>query len=186
MALRALIARLPLMLKALVLVPLLSAGIDQARVSLACGPEVKSCLETAGQGRFGAAGTLILIAYALAIAGLVGKLAGGRRPGALLWIVATAGLWAACGGQAILVGLLTHGAVLGGGWVQLVAFAAVAGAALAFAFKALPEAIRALSPSAPRLHTTTEIVRRHLVPAAVPPLLRLTRLARDRAPPAAA
>jgi hypothetical protein len=183
---RVLIARLPLMLKALVLLPLLSAGVDQARVSFVCGPDVKSCLETAGQGRFGAAGTLILIAYALAIAGLVGKLASGRRPGAMLWIVATAGLWAACGGQAILVSILTHGAVLGGGWTQLVAFAAIAGAALALALKTLPEAIRALKPSAPRLIVATEIVRRQLAAATVPPLLRLTRLARDRAPPAAA
>ena len=168
------------------MVTLLAAGMDQARVSFVCGPEVKSCLETAGQGSFGAGGTLILIAYALAIAGLVGKLASGRKPGALLWIVATAGLWAACGGQAILVGLLTHGAILGGGWLQLLALGTAAGAALAFALKTLPAAIRALKPSAPRLIAVPEIVHRHLAPAPVPPLLRLTRLARDRAPPAAA
>ena len=57
---RALITRLPLMLRALVLVPLLAAGIDQARVSFVCGPDVRSCLETAGEGRFGLAAMLVL------------------------------------------------------------------------------------------------------------------------------
>ena len=48
-ALRALIARMPLTLRALVLVPLLAAGIDQARVSFVCGPDAQSCLETPRQ-----------------------------------------------------------------------------------------------------------------------------------------
>ena len=51
---RALITRLPLMLRALVLVPLLAVGLDQARVSFVCGPDVRSCLDAAGSGRFGA------------------------------------------------------------------------------------------------------------------------------------
>ena len=46
---RALIARLPLMLRALVLVPLLAVGFDQARVSFVCGPDAQSCLERRGQ-----------------------------------------------------------------------------------------------------------------------------------------
>ena len=102
MHLRALITRLPLMLRALVLVPLLAAGIDQARVSFVCGPDVRSCLETAGDGRFGLAAMLILAVYTSAIAALVARVAQRRRRPPLLWIVATAGLWAVCGGQAML------------------------------------------------------------------------------------
>ena len=102
--LRALIARLPLTLRALVLVPLLAAGLDQARVSLVCGPDVRSCLDAAGNGRFGVAAMLLLALYTSAVAALVGRVAGAAGRGSLLWIVATAGLWAACGGQAILAG----------------------------------------------------------------------------------
>src|SRR6478735_3014467 len=96
---RALFSRLPLMVRALVLVPLLAVGLDQARVSFACGPDAQSCLDAAGHGRFGLAGVLVLLTYVVGVAGLVGKLARGRRS---LWILATAGIWAACGGQALL------------------------------------------------------------------------------------
>jgi len=40
---RAPIARLPLTLRALVLMPLLAAVVDQLRVSFVCGPDVRSC-----------------------------------------------------------------------------------------------------------------------------------------------
>ena len=62
---RALINRLPLMVRALILVPLLAAGLDQARVSFVCGPDAQSCLDAAGNGRFGVAGTALLIGYVL-------------------------------------------------------------------------------------------------------------------------
>src|SRR5262249_22335104 len=82
-ALRALIARIPLMMRALVLVPLLSFGLDQARVSLVCGPDAQSCLDAAGNGRLGAVGVAIIVGYALAIAGLVARVARGRSAPAL-------------------------------------------------------------------------------------------------------
>jgi hypothetical protein len=183
------LARLPLTLRALVLVPLLAAGIDQARASLVCGPDARSCLDAAAQGWLGAAGTLVLVLYALGVAGLVARLARGRGASPLLWILATAGLWAACGGQAVLADLLGGGAALGGGWLELLAFGALAGGVLALALRAFPaarELIRSLRPSAPRLTPLHEIVRLGLTPAAIPALHRFTRLARDRAPPAAA
>jgi hypothetical protein len=81
------------------------------------------------------------------------------------------------------------GAALGGGWLELLAFGALAGGVLALALRAFPaarELIRSLRPSAPRLTPLHEIVRLGLTPAAIPALHRFTRLARDRAPPAAA
>jgi hypothetical protein len=170
----------------LVLVPLLATGIDQARVSLVCGPDVRSCLETAGNGRFGLAAMLVLALYTSAIATLVARVARRRSASPLLWLVATAGLWAVCGGQAVLAELLRGGAVLGGGWVQLLAFGAAAGAVLTFALKALPAARALIHRLAPRLPVSTEFVRAGLAPHAAPTFLRFTRLARDRAPPAVA
>jgi hypothetical protein len=178
---RALLNRLPLMLRALVLVPLLAAGLDQARVSLVCGPDAQSCLDAAGHGRLGVAGVLLLVGYALGVAALIGRLARGRSG---LWILATAGLWAVCGGQALLASALGTGALLGGGWLPLLAFGAAAGSLLALGLRSLPALIRL--PQAPRLLTRVEYVLAGQRPAAAPPLLRLTGLTRDRAPPAAA
>src|SRR5215211_5369985 len=128
------------MLRALVLVPLLAVGVDQLRVSFVCGPDVRSCLETAGNGRFGVAAVLILAVYASAIAALVARVAQRRRAPALLWLVATAGVYAVCGGQALLADIFGGGALLGGGWLQLAAFGAVAGAVLTLALTAVPAA----------------------------------------------
>src|SRR4051812_30718340 len=147
--LRALITRLPLMLRSLVLVPLLAVGIDQLRVSFVCGPDVRSCLETAGDGRFGVAAMLILAVYTSAIAGLVGRIAQRRRAPALLWIVATAAVWAVCGGQAILAELFGGGAMLGGGWLQLAALGAAAGAPVALARPGAPAPRAPLHPPPP-------------------------------------
>src|SRR3954454_1572843 len=178
---RVLFRRLPLMVRALVLVPLLAVGLDQARVSFACGPDAQSCLDAAGHGRFGLAGALLLLVYVIGVAGAVGKLARGRSS---LWILATAGLWAACGGQALLASALGTGALLGGGWMFLLAFGAAAGALLALALRTLPQLIG--WPRAPRLITRVEFVRHEPAPAALPLLLRLTGLTRDRAPPTTA
>ena len=41
--------RVPLMLRALVLLPLLAVGLDQARVSFICGPDAQSCLGAASR-----------------------------------------------------------------------------------------------------------------------------------------
>ena len=53
-------------------------------------------------GWLGTAGTLLLVVYMLGIAALVARIARGHGAPTLLWVVATAGLWAACGGQALL------------------------------------------------------------------------------------
>jgi hypothetical protein len=184
--LRAPITRLPLTLRALVLVPLLAAGIDQMRVSFVCGPDVRSCLETAGDGRFGLAAMLLLAVYASAIAALVARVAQRRRAPAALWIVATAGVYAVCGGQAVLAELFGGGAVLGGGWLQLAALGAAAGAILTLALKAVPAARALIHRLAPRLPRVVELVRERFAPPTGPSLPRFTRFARDRAPPALA
>ncbi len=190
MDLRALLARLPLTLRALVLVPVLAAVMDQARVSLVCPPGAQSCLETAGQSRFGLAAMLAVVTYTSAIAILIARLARGRKTSPLLWIVATAGLWAACGGQAMLVSALGGGAVLGGGWLQMLAFGALAGAR---------SRVRAQGPAGgPRADPLTAAQRPAAddrrpsssasasPPPRTPQLRRFARFTRDRAPPALA
>src|ERR1700755_3081824 len=138
------------MLRALVLVPLLAVGIDQMRVSFVCGPDVRSCLETAGDGRFGLAAMVILAVYASAIAALVGRVAQRRRAPALLWLIATAGVWAVCGGQALLADIFGGGAMLGGGWLTLAALGVAAGGVIALALHVLPAARQLLRTLAPR------------------------------------
>ena len=183
---RALLARLPVTFRALVLVPLLAAGIDQARVSFVCGPDAQSCLDAAGQGWLGVVGTVVLVLYTLGIAGLVARLARGRGAPPLLWVLATAGLWAACGGQAALAAAFGAGASLGGGWLELLAFAAAAGAVLALALRAVPALLRALRPVVPRLVLRGEVAFAGLVSLAWPARPQFVRLARDRAPPVSA
>jgi hypothetical protein len=187
--LKALLARIPLTLRALVLVPLLAAGVDQARVSFVCPPGAQSCLESAGQGRFGTAALLMMLGYMGAVGILVARLARGRKSSPTLWIVATVGLWAACGGQAMLVSELGGGALLGGGWAETLAFGALAGGVLALSLKAVPAArdvLLSLRPSAPRLIAVVELVLHGFPPAADPSLVRFARFTRDRAPPALA
>src|SRR3954451_15312061 len=158
------------MLRALVLVPLLAVGIDQARVSFVCGPDVRSCLETAGNGRFGLAAVLFLAVYTAAIAALVARVARRRRAPALLWIVATAGVYAVCGGQAVLAELFGGGAVLGGGWLQLAALAAAAGALITLALQALPAARALIHRLAPRLPRVSTFFAIGFAPPATPQL----------------
>jgi hypothetical protein len=146
--------RIPLTLRALVLIPLFALGVDHARASIACGPESESCLQAAGHGWLGVAGVALLVLYAAGLAVAVGRLAARRAPGVLaLWLLGTAGVAAVCGGQALLAAALGDGAALGGGWLELTAFCAVAGAAVALALRVAPAAIalaRSLRPSAPR------------------------------------
>jgi hypothetical protein len=166
------------MLRALVLVPLLAVGLDQARVSFVCGPDAQSCLDAASNGTLGTAGTLLLLAYMLGVAAVVGRLARGKSS---LWIVATAGLWAACGGQAVLASALGTGALIGGGWLPLLAFGAAGGALLALALRSARKAFRL--PAAPRLTIVVEELVHQGVGLVVPPHLRAARLTRDRGPP---
>ena len=60
--------RIPLTLRALVLVPLLAVLVDQARATLACGPQAQTCLEAAGRGWLGSAGSALLLLYAVGLA----------------------------------------------------------------------------------------------------------------------
>ena len=165
------------MVRALVLVPLLAVGLDQARVSFVCGPDAQSCLDAASSGTLGTAGTLLMIVYMLGIAAVVGRMAKGRSS---LWLLATAGLWAACGGQAVLASALGTGALIGGGWLPLLAFGAAGGALLALALRTVRRALRL--PTAPRLVVVIEEIVHQGARLAPPPLVRTSRLSRDRAP----
>jgi hypothetical protein len=184
--------RLSLTLRALVLVPLLAVGVDLARATVACGPQAQSCLEAAGRGWLGAAGPVLLVLYAVALALAGGALAGGRSLGAgapgLLrsWAVGTAGVAAVCGGQALLAGALGDAAALGGGWAELLAFCAGAGALLALALRVAPaaeELVRSLRPPAPRLALAGTSSHAVASPTWHPPV-RFALARRERGPPA--
>jgi hypothetical protein len=185
--------RLSPTLRVLVLVPLLAVGVDLARATVACGPQAQSCLEAAGRGWLGAAGPVLLVLYAVALALAVGALARGRSLGAgapgLLrsWVVGTAGVAAVCGGQALLAGALGDAAALGGGWAELLAFCAGAGALLALALRIAPaaeELVRSLRPPAPRLALAGAPARGIGAPLTWHPPVRLALATRERGPPA--
>jgi hypothetical protein len=133
--------RIPLTLRALVVVPLLAALADQARTAV-CSPGAETCLEAAGGGH----STIAMVAYALALALVVGRLARGGSVGRL-WLLGTLGTAAVVGGQALLAG---DPAGLGGGWFELLAFCALAGGVVAAALRAVPALARRFRPSAPR------------------------------------
>src|SRR5919107_612189 len=95
--------RIPLTLRALVLLPLLAVGADHARAALACGPGAESCLEASGHGWLGVAGVVVLLAYAASLGVAVARLATRHAPGFLrLWGVGTCAVAAVCAGQALL------------------------------------------------------------------------------------
>jgi hypothetical protein len=173
--------RLSPTLRALALVPLLAAGVDQTRAVVWCGADAQSCLEAAGRGWIGAWGVALIALYSLALGFLV--LRGARlrpRAGFLrLWTVGTAGVAAACGGQALIASAL-GGSPLGGGWLALLALCAVAGALIALALRTAPQLPRAPRPSRRReslhLTPTPHITRPGFTPARTP---------RGRAPPLA-
>jgi len=152
--------RIPLTLRALLLVPLLAVAVDQARATLVCGTRAETCLEAAGRGWLGAAGIVMLAVYAAGLALWVGHAArGGAAPGrhvsfARLWLTGAAGVAAVCGGQALLAGAIGDPAALGGGWLELLALCAAAGVLVALALRTAPAAaafVRELRPAAPRL-----------------------------------
>jgi hypothetical protein len=185
--------RLPIWLRALLLVPLLAVGVDQARATLACGPDAQSCLEAAGQGWLGPAGSVLLVVYAaglaLAVAALArgGPVAARRAPGFLRpWLIGSAGIAAVCGGQALLAGALGDGTTLGGGWTELAGFCAVAGVLLALALRAAPaaaELVRSLRPRAPRLQIAGSPLRRPAPPQTRRPAVPFALATRERGPP---
>ncbi len=133
--------RIPLTLRALVLVPLLAALVDQARTAV-CSPGAETCLAAAGGGP----STALMVVYAIALALLVGRLARGGSV-ARLWLLGTLGTAAVIGGQALLSG---DPGALGGGWAEMLALSVLAGGVIAFALRAVPALVRHLRPSAPR------------------------------------
>jgi hypothetical protein len=189
-----LVPRLSLTLRALLLVPLFAVGVDVLRATVVCGPQAESCLEAAGRGWLGPAALVLLALYAAALAAGVARLArGGRGTGpaprsfARLWLVGSAGVGAACGGQALLAQALGAEAALGGGWAAVVPLCLVAGAVIALALRAAPAAaaaaLRALRPAAPRLRLVAPLrVAGHAAPAPRA-LAPLALAAAGRAPP---
>ena len=183
--------RVPLTLRALLLVPLLAVAVDQARATMVCGPRAESCLAAAGQSWLGAAGIALLLVYALGGALFVARLArpsAARPPVSLLrlWLVGAGGVAAVCGGQALLAGALGSGAALGGGWGVLLVLCVLAGGLIALALRVAPAAaalLRSLRPRAPRPRAV--VLLAFAAPAA--PLRRPTALlslvAAGRAPP---
>jgi hypothetical protein len=149
----------PLTLRALLLIPLLALAVDLSRTTFACGPGAESCLEAAGRGWVGPAGTVLLVLYALGLAFGIARLAlgtGGRTP--RLWLIGTLGVAAVCGGQALLAGAIGDPSALGGGWLELLALCVAAGGVIAFALRAAPAAValvRSLRPRAPRARLAT-------------------------------
>ena len=168
--------RFPLTMRALLLVPLFAAGVDQTRAVVLCGSDAQGCLEAAGRGWIGLWGVALIALYSLALAWGVARAVpmisrrGGtgagaptiaRRGGtgaaptvsrrtsfARLWLVATAGIAATCAGQALVAASL-GGAPLGGGWLGLLALGAVAGALLALALRVAPTLRRTLHAPRP-------------------------------------
>jgi hypothetical protein len=179
--------RIPLTLRALLLLPLLAVGADHARAALACGPGAESCLEASGHGWLGVAGVVVLLAYAAALGAGVARLAARRTPGFLrLWLLGSGAVAAVCGGQALLAAALGDAAALGGGWAELLAFCLVAGAALALALRVAPAAValvRSLRPAAPRPALATVAAWTLPAPPARHPRLLLALAPPGRGPP---
>jgi hypothetical protein len=141
------VRRLPLTLRALMLVPLLAVLADQARVAFACAPGSQSCLETAGQGSLGAAGVVGLVLYTLVLAFGVGRLLLRQQRLLPRWLIGAAGIAAVCGGQALLAGTIGDPGALGGGWPELLAMCAAAGGVIALAVRVAPAIVRSLRPA---------------------------------------
>ena len=153
-------SRLTPTLRALLLVPLLTVGVDQTRAVVLCGSDAHGCLEAAGRGWIGAAGLALLGAYSVVLALAVAHVARGAavrdRPLPLLrlWLTGSLGVAAAVGGQALLAGATGDPAALGGGWLELAAFCIAAGGVIALTLRIAPAAaalVQGLHPGAPRL-----------------------------------
>jgi hypothetical protein len=178
--------RIPLTLRALVLLPLLAVLTDQTRAAVLCEPGSQSCLEAAGQGWYAAAGIAAVALYAAGLALLVARLAG-EAPGlGRLWAVATGAVWTSCAAQAGLASLLGAGSALGGGWLGLLALGVAAGGVLALALRVAPRLVRALRPAAPRLRSFAAVASRPLERSWMGTSAAQLRLVRGRAPPVVA
>ena len=183
------VGRIPVMLRALLLVPLFAVAVDHLRVSAFCSSGTQTCLEAAGGGLIGPLGFVVLGAYAAVLAAGVGRLAQrGTRPPSLtkLWLTSSAGVLAIIGGHTALAAALGQGATTGGGWLQLLPLVLAAGAVLAILLRAAPAALkllRRLRPRTPRPRATSLPLRRPHVTVARA-LSRIAALtAAGRAPP---
>ncbi len=151
-------SRLTPTLRALLLVPLLAVGVDQTRAVVLCGSGAQGCLEAAGRSWIGLWGVALIALYSLALALLVARAA--RRPAlprpsfARLWAIGTAGVTAACTGQALVAAAL-GGSSLGGGWMGMLALCVAAGLLLALALRVAPALRSALQTAAPRAAAAT-------------------------------
>jgi hypothetical protein len=149
------LSRLPLLLRALALLPLLAAGGDFARASLACGPRGgASCFEAASAGSLGVGAVALIVVLGVLVAAGVARLAARGAGFARLWLVGSAALGALCAAQALLAGAVADPALLGGGWGELAVFCLVAGALVAATLRLAPAAaalVREWQPAAPRL-----------------------------------
>jgi hypothetical protein len=174
--------RVPLTLRALFFVPLLAAGVDQVRAAALCGSDAQTCLEAAGRGWIGVWGVALIALYALVLGLLVARAAApvARPSFARLWAVGTAGVAAACGGQALVAGTRGGGA-LGGGWLGLLALCALAGALLALALRVAPALRDALH--APRPHQALQPLWLAPTPLGAAAGRTPARRPRGRAPP---
>lgn len=182
------VRRIPLTLRALMLVPLLAAGVDHVRVAAFCPSGAESCLQAAGGGMLGPLGLAVLVLYAAGLALGVGRISRGTPSLARLWMVSTGGLLAVCGGHAGLAAALGDGAAAGSGWLQLLPLILAAGALLALALRVAPAALRLLRrlrPRAPRTRAAA-VGLAHGRPARVAAFSRVAALtAAGRAPPRA-
>lgn len=178
--------RIPVTFRALMLVPLFAAGVDQLRVAAFCSSGTQSCLEAAGGGLMGPLGLVVLALYAAGLALAVGRVARVEPSLGRLWMIASTGLLAVLGGHAALADALGQGAATGGGWLQLLPLILAAGALLALALRAAPAALRLLRrlrPRAPRPRVAIQRVRRAR-PVAAAAYSRVAALtAAGRAPP---
>lgn len=180
--------RLPVTFRALMLVPLFAAGVDQLRVVAFCSSGAQSCLEAAGGGLIGPLGLVVLGVYAVILSLAVGRLvrADRRAPSFVrLWLTSSGGLLAVCGGHAALAAALGQGTT-GGGWLQLLPLILAAAALLALALRAAPAALRllrGLRPRAPRPRALALPARRRCLRAACAFSRTAALTAAGRAPP---
>ncbi len=131
------VARIPLSVRTLILLPLLAAGVDLTRATAACGTHAQTCLEAAGRGWLGPVAVLLLIAFSVATAWrLVRRLPSTPTSFVRLWALGTTGVAVACTGQALLARALGgNDTVLGGSAPGVLALCVVAGALLALVLR---------------------------------------------------
>lgn len=175
-------ARVPLTLRMLVLVPLLAASVDLTRASVACGPRAQTCLEAAGRGWLGPFAVLLVVLVAAGTGWLLARARPtGRTSFARTWALGTAGVAAAVAAQE-LIARTVGDAPLAGTPLGVLALCVAAGAFVALALRAVDEATRR-TPKAPRVLVRTTDGATHLVPLSEAVPTRAPRRPRGRAPP---